>query len=61
MTTRAHRRTPPQSPAPGRRASSPYGTGFDDQMTPLFERAHDGFGHLNLAGPVFVFRMGLGD
>jgi hypothetical protein len=30
-------------------------------VTPLLERAPDCLSHLNLAGPVFVLGMGLGD
>jgi hypothetical protein len=35
------------------------GAGLDDQMAALFEGALDGFGHVELAGAVFVGERGL--
>ena len=37
------------------------GAGFDDQVLSLDEGALDRFGHLELAGPVFVVRVPLGE
>ncbi len=34
---------------------------FDDQMMLLLKRAQHGFGHVDLAGPMFVLRMSFGD
>ena len=37
------------------------GAGFDDQVSLLLKRAQHRRRHFDLAGPVFVFRMSLGD
>ena len=37
------------------------GARFDDEVTLLLKRAHHRRRHFNLARPVFVFRMSLGD